>query len=218
VKRDDLFTFHTSRFTYETMSKLLNALNSQMSIVVDEARKCLVQVHNGRRGNGAGTILHADGLIVTNAHVVQRRSPKVTLWDGWTLPGRLLAYDEKRDLAAVSVDASGLPTMELGNGNELWPGQWVVALGHPWGVTGATTAGMVIGVGRPVEGLPFDGDLIQVGLHLRPGHSGGPMVDSNGRLVGINTMIAGPDVGMAVPIQTVKRFLKRALGSRAGHF
>ena len=197
------------------MNDLLNTLNSQMSAVVDEARRSLVQVHNGRRGNGAGTILHQDGLIVTNAHVVQGRSPKVTLWDGRTLPGRLLAYDERRDLAAVSFDANDLPTIELGNGRELRPGQWVMALGHPWGVTGATTAGMVIGVGRPVENLPFDGDLIQVGLHLRPGHSGGPMVDSDGRLVGINIMIAGPDVGLAIPIQTVKLFLKKALGSGA---
>ena len=197
------------------MSELLSNLDNQMSAVVDRARPSLVQVHNGRRGKGAGTILHTDGLIITNAHVVQCKSPKVTLWDGRKLPGRLLAYDEKYDLAAVSVEATGLPTIPLGNGRELRPGQWVVALGHPWGVTGATTAGMIIGVGRPVEGLPFDGDLIQVGLHLRPGHSGGPMVDSDGRLVGINTMIAGPDVGLAVPIQTVKRFLKQTIGSEA---
>ncbi len=197
------------------MSELLSNLDSQMSAVVSRARPSLVQVHNGRRGNGAGTILHTDGLIITNAHVVRRKSPEVTLWDGRTLPGRLLAYDEKRDLAAVSVEATGLPTIPLGNGRELRPGQWVVALGHPWGVTGATTAGMIISVGRPVEGLPFDGDLIQVGLHLRPGHSGGPMVDSDGRLVGINTMIAGPDIGLAVPIQTVKRFLKERIGSEA---
>jgi S1-C subfamily serine protease len=91
----------------------------------------------------------------------------------------------------------------------------VVALGHPWGVTGATTAGMVIDVGRPAEGLPYRGELIQVGLHLRPGHSGGPMVDGAGRLVGINTMISGPEVGLAVPIHSVKRFLKQRLGSAA---
>ena len=194
------------------MSELLQDLDDQMSAVVAGARRCLVQVHNGHHGNGAGTILHSDGLIVSNAHVVQRRSPKVTLWDGRTLAGRLLAYDERCDLAALSVDASDLPTMELANGRDLRPGQWVVALGHPWGVTGATTAGMVIAVGQPIEGLSYPGNLIQVGLHLRPGHSGGPMVDGAGRLVGINTMIAGPDVGLAVPIQTVKGFLKKALG------
>jgi S1-C subfamily serine protease len=74
---------------------------------------------------------------------------------------------------------------------------------------------MVIDVIRPVEGLPYQGDLIQVGLHLRPGHSGGPMVDGAGRLVGINTMISGPEVGLAVPIHSVKRFLKQRLSSAA---
>jgi S1-C subfamily serine protease len=72
---------------------------------------------------------------------------------------------------------------------------------------------MVIAVGEPQEGPQLYGGLVQVGLHLRPGHSGGPMLDSSGRLVGINTMIAGPDVGLAVPIQTVKRFLKEYLGT-----
>jgi serine protease Do len=195
------------------MHELLNDINGQMAAVIDNARRSLVQVHSGRRGNGAGTILHPDGLIVTNAHVVQGRSPRVTLADGRSMPGRLLAYDKKRDLAAVEIKATELPVITLGNGNELRAGQMVVALGHPWGVIGATTAGMVIAVGRPVQGLPFDGDLIQVGCRLRPGHSGGPMVDGEGRLVGINTMIAGPEVGLAVPIHTVKRFLKESLGS-----
>ena len=197
------------------MSNILEALNNELSTVVDRARRSLVQVHNGRRGNGAGTILHADGLIVTNAHVVQRRSPKITLWDGRTLRGSLLAFNEQMDLAAVAVEGNDLPTIELGNGRELRPGQWVVALGHPWGVTGATSAGMVISVGRPLEGLRYEGDLIQAGLQLRPGHSGGPMVNSKGLLVGINTMIAGPGVGLAVPIGAVKRFLKQSLISGA---
>jgi serine protease Do len=107
------------------------------------------------------------------------------------------------------VEANDLPALPLHNGAPLRTGQWVMALGHPWGVTGATTAGMIIAVGRPVEQLPFPGDLIQVGLHLRPGHSGGPMLDSQGHLVGINTMIAGPEVGLAIPANTVKKFLKK---------
>jgi S1-C subfamily serine protease len=195
------------------MSHILQQLNDEMSDLVSQARQSLVQVHNGRRSVGAGTILHADGLIVTNAHVVQNKSPQITLWDGRTLAGSVIAYDKQRDLAALSVEADDLPTIELGNGRRLKPGQWVIALGHPWGVRGAVSAGMVIAFGRPLESMPFDGDLIQVGLQLRPGHSGGPMLDGAGRLVGINTMISGPAVGLAVPIQNVKRFLQRALGS-----
>jgi S1-C subfamily serine protease len=191
--------------------KLLQQLNTELETIVSRAKHSLVQVQNGRHGGGAGTIMHADGLIVTNAHVVRRRSPKIRLWDGRELQGRLLAYDERYDLAAVLVDATDLPTIEMGNG--LRPAQWVVALGHPWGVMGAASAGMVIAVGEPMEGPQLHGGLVQVGLHLRPGHSGGPMLDEDGRLVGINTMIAGPDVGLAVPVGTVKGFLKEYLGS-----
>ncbi len=191
---------------------LIQALDAELESIVSRAKHSLVQVHNGRRGAGAGTIVHEDGLIITNAHVVRRRSPQVTLWDGRELKGRLLAYDERFDLAAVSVDETNLPTIEMGDGQGLKPGQWVVALGHPWGVMGAASAGMVIAVGEPMEGPQLYGGLIQVGLHLRPGHSGGPMLDADGRLVGINTMIAGPDVGLAVPIGTVKRFLKDCFG------
>jgi len=194
-------------------SQLLNSLNQELSTIVDTSRKSLVQIHSGRNGAGAGTILHASGLVVTNAHVVKKNRPQITLWDGRQLRGRLLAVDKKTDLAALSIEADNLPVIELGNGAHLQPGHWVVALGHPWGVRGATTAGMVIAVGKSLQNLPYQGDLIQVGLRLRPGHSGGPMVDGHGRLVGINTMIAGPEVGLAVPIQTVKRFLKESLGS-----
>ena len=195
------------------MSDLMRQLNLEMSAVVENVRRSLVQITNGRRGAGAGTIWHPDGLIVTNAHVVGRRSLRVTLPDGRTLPARLLARDASRDLAALAVDATGLPTSELGQSKQLQPGQWVLALGHPWGVAGAVTAGVVIGMGPPPEMPLPQRELIQVGLHLRPGHSGGPLVDVHGRLVGINTMMAGPEVGLAVPVHVVKTFLRQALGS-----
>jgi serine protease Do len=195
------------------MSDLIQQLNLEMSFVVENVRHSLVKVSNGGRGAGAGTIWHPDGLIVTNAHVVGRRSLRVTLPDGRTLPARFLAHDPALDVAALKVDATGLPIIELGKSRQLQPGQWVLALGHPWGVTGAVTAGVVIGVGpSPEMGLP-QRELIQVSLHLRPGHSGGPLVDVHGRLVGINTMMAGPDVGLAVPVHAVKAFLRQALAS-----
>jgi serine protease Do len=195
------------------MSNLLQQLNLDMSSVVEQVQSSLVHIANGRHGAGAGTIWHADGLILTNAHVVGRRSLKVTLPDGRTLPARLVAHDKSLDLAAISVDAAGLPTIALGDSRQLQPGQWVLALGHPWGVTGAVTAGIVINVGPPPEIPRTQRDLIQVGLHLRPGHSGGPLVNVHGQLVGINTMIAGPNVGLAIPVHVVKTFLHQSLNS-----
>ncbi len=194
------------------MSNLLMQLNAELADVVAKVQRSLVQVHNGQRGSGAGSIWHRDGLIVTNAHVAARRALlEVTLPDGRTLPARLIAYDEERDLAALTVDAHGLPTVEPGNAKRLQPGEWVMALGHPWGVPGAVTGGVVIGVGADLPEMPpMRHDWIAVNLHMRPGHSGGPLVDVNGRLVGVNTMITGPDVGFAVPVHVVKAFLKQA--------
>ncbi len=212
------------------MDSLLAQLNDDLAQLAGHARRGLVQIHNGRRGLGAGTIWQADGLVLTNAHVAlaarrgrrmaasrRRAGLIVALPDGRRLPAGLLACDERRDLAALSVPASGLPTIELGDSRRLRPGDWVMALGHPWGVLGAATAGTVITVGPPPE-MPLTADFVQVGLHLRPGHSGGPMVDADGRLVGINTMINGPNVGLAIPVHEAIAFLKEHLGRRpAGH-
>jgi S1-C subfamily serine protease len=193
------------------MSNLLQQLNDELAGVAERARRALVNISNGRRGDGAGTIWHPDGLILTNAHVVRLHSPRVTLPDGRTLPARLLAHDSNLDLAALAVDAQGLPAIELGDSQQLQPGQWVLAMGHPWGVAGAATAGVVIGLGPSLEMAMPGRELIHVGLHLRPGHSGGPLVDIAGRLVGVNTMMAGPDVGLAVPVHVAKTFLRQAL-------
>lgn len=198
------------------MENVLRELNAELAAVVDTAERSLVQITNGHRGAGAGTIWHADGLVITNAHVVQRRHPLVTLRDGRQFQARVLAYDGDLDVAALAVDAYGLPTIVPGDSRSLRPGAWVVALGHPWGVLGAATAGTVISVGPSPEGIAGGRDLVQVSLHMRPGHSGGPLVDVHGRLTGINTMIAGPDVGFAVPVHVVKDFLRRTMGSTAG--
>ena len=196
------------------MVAFLQQLNEEVAGVAEEVRRSLVQITNGRRGAGAGTIWHADGLILTNAHVVGRHGVRIALPDGRTLPARLLAYSKRLDLAALSVEAAGLSTIELGDSRRVRPGQLVLAMGHPWGVTGAVTTGVVIDVGVPLEIPRLGRDLIQIDLPLRPGYSGGPLVDVAGRLIGINAMMAGPEVGLAVPVHEVKRFLREAL-SRA---
>jgi serine protease Do len=184
-----------------------------MADAVKRGRQALVLVRDGRAGAGAGTIWHPDGLILTNAHVVKRRHLEVVLPDGQAKAARIVAHDAAGDVAALSIEARGLPTIALGDSRQLRPGDWVTALGHPWGVLGAATAGTITGVGKQLPEMPrSDRDWIAISLHLRPGHSGGPLVDAEGRLIGINTMMAGPDVGLAVPVHIVKAFLRRAAG------
>jgi len=168
-------------------------------------------VHNGQRGHGAGTIWHPNGLILTNAHVAANRNLRVTLADGRTFPAHLLARDPGLDLAALAIDASDLPAIELGRSQQLRPGEWVLALGHPWGQIGAATGGVVIDPCADLPEMETGREWLTVSLHLRPGHSGGPLIDAQGRLVGINTMMNGPDVGVAVPVHVVKRFLRESL-------
>lgn len=188
------------------------ALDAESAGVIDEVYKSLVQVRNGKRGAGAGTIWHPQGLIVTNAHVAGRGPLKVELADGRVFDAEILRLDKDCDLAALRIEADGLPTAKLADSRAVRPGQWVTALGHPWGVIGAATGGVIIGMGRQwPEMPPSRQDWLVVSLHLRPGHSGGPLVDSKGRLLGINTMINGPDVGFAIPSHVVVEFLKRTL-------
>lgn len=203
------------------MTDLLQQFSDDLAAVGESVLQSLVQVRNGRRGAGAGTIWQADGLIVTNAHVVDgvregrtdaREPLSVLLPDGRELPARVLARDPAHDLAALRVEAQGLPTIALGDSQQLHPGQIVLCLGFPWGVTGGATSGVVIGVGAslPEVRQPTQ-EWIAASLHLRPGHSGGPMVDAQGRLVGINTMMNGPDVGVAVPVHVAKAFVQQAM-------
>ena len=172
---------------------LAQELNLGLSEVIEKARESLVRIHSNGSGVGAGSIFHPGGLIVTNAHLVGNRPVKVTLPDGSTHPARVLASDAAKDLAALSLEVEGLPAIELGDSSNLMPGQLVLALGHPFGITGAVASGVVIGLGANLPGVPNPGrEWVAAGLSLRPGHSGGPLVDARGRLVEINTMMAGP--------------------------
>ena len=196
------------------MSTLLQQINDDAAEISERVLNTLVQINNGQRGVGAGAIWQSDGLIVTNAHVILghrgrvSNSLSVTLRDGRNFPARLVAYDAQRDLAALRTDATGLTPVEVGDSRHLHAGDLVFALGFPWGVKGGATSGVVIGTGAQ---LPELGDSqrewIAASLHLRPGHSGGPMIDSRGRVIGINTLMNGPEVGVAIPVHVAEAFL-----------
>ena len=193
---------------------LVDKLNSDVSDLVAMVGRSLVQVRGRRAGFGAGVIVHSDGLVVTNAHVVGRGPLHITLPDDSNVPARLLALDTAHDLAALAIDATGMTPITMGQSKRLRAGEWVLALGHPWGVTGAATAGVVIGTGSQWPESPVtEREWIAVGIALRPGNSGGPLVNVDGQMVGVNTMLTGPGVGMAVPVHVVKQFLRRELAS-----
>ena len=194
-----------------TLPTLMESLNSEIADVVGRVRSSLVGISNGRLGAGAGTIWDTDGLILTNAHVAGRGTPQVTLADGRRYAATLLARDEGLDLAALAIDATDLPAIALGESSRLQTGQLVQALGHTWGTVGAVTAGVVIGQGSAWPELPRSKrEWIGISLNLRPGNSGGPLIDVYGRLVGINTVMTGPEAGFAVPVHVAKAFLHEA--------
>jgi len=196
------------------MQTALQALSSGLATVSDRVLHSLVQIRNRHRGMGAGVIWQRDGLIITNAHVVDGppgQQPGITVLfaDGQTLPAQVVAVDRELDLAALQVAKHDLTPIPLGDSRQLVSGDLVLAFGYPGGVTGGATAGVVIGVGAALPELAASRrEWIAASLHLRPGHSGGPMVDSQARLVGINTMMNGPDVGVAIPVHVVQQFLQ----------
>ncbi|MCH8848198.1 MAG: trypsin-like peptidase domain-containing protein [Chloroflexi bacterium] len=193
------------------MSTLVDQLNGALSDAMESVRDALVQVQVPGRGGGAGIVWRDDGLIVTNAHVVGRGPAEVVLRDGRLLEARLVARSRRLDLAVLSVDAPGLDAAPIGDSMALRAGELVFALGHPFGVAGAVTSGVVIGLepdGPDARRRP-DGERewLVVHMRLRPGNSGGPVLDARGRVVGISTIMAGPDMGMAVPSHVVAAFL-----------
>jgi len=149
---------------------------------------------------GAGVVWHRDGLILTNAHVA-RGHVSVVLSDRRVLSGRLVARDVERDLAALVVDATGLPAAEIGDSSALRVGELVVAVGNPLGLVRALSAGLVHAVNRRA---------IHADLRLAPGNSGGPLADARGRVVGLNAMIVG-GLAVAVPSNEARRFVREQL-------
>lgn len=201
------------------MASLLERLIADLAGLHQRVAPSLVQIRRSGRAIGAGTIWQADGLVLTSAHVVTgrgrpvgRRAPRlqVALADGRSFAATVAALDPEHDLAALRVAVQGLPAIALGDSRALQAGQTVVAFGFPYGVEGGATVGSVVNDGAaPAEGSE-QSEWLAASLHLRPGHSGGPMVDAWGRMVGVNTFMNGPNVGVAVPVHVARAFLRRA--------
>ncbi|HTQ58402.1 MAG TPA: trypsin-like peptidase domain-containing protein [Bryobacteraceae bacterium] len=174
--------------------------------IAERLRRSTVEVGmRGARTAGSGVIASADGRIVTNAHVA-RGDASVRLWDGREFPAVLVARDPRRDLAALQVEATGLPAAAFGDSSTLRVGELVMAIGNPMGFIGALTTGVVYATGR-LDGFGAQ-NWVLADVRLAPGNSGGPLADAYGRVIGINTMIVH-GLGAAVPGNAVGAFLRR---------
>jgi S1-C subfamily serine protease len=197
------------------------ALDAFSRVVVDVAEQIRPAVVNlrgdGRRdGSGSGVLFTPDGFLMTNHHVVQKKSRvRVRLTDGRELPGHVVGTDPWTDLAVVQADASELPYASFGDSGRLRVGQLVVAIGSPFGFDSTVTAGVVSALGRTLRSITghLVDNVIQTDAALNPGNSGGPLLDSRGRIVGINTAIIMPAQGIcfAIPINMAKHILPQLM-------
>jgi serine protease Do len=170
--------------------------------LIERLRRSTVQVVNGYSG-GSGVVWDANGTIVTNAHVARVEKPHVIDMSGRRFPARVIKHDRERDLAVLETGVRDLHPAQIGDSAALKPGHLVLAVGNPFGVAGAVSIGVVHAVG-PVYFGPR-GDWVQADVRLAPGNSGGMLADTQGRVVGINTMIAD-GLGLAIPSNEAQEF------------
>ncbi len=163
------------------------------------------------RGVGSGFILTENGQIMTNAHVVKGvKTVTVTLKDGRTFKGTVVGTDPVTDVAVVKIESSNLPTIALGNSDQLKPGEWAIAIGNPLGLDNTVTTGIISATGRSSGTLGFANErlnFIQTDAAINPGNSGGPLLNRQGQVIGMNTAIiqGAQELGLRFPSTQQKR-------------
>lgn len=161
-------------------------------------------------GSGSGFIISPDGYIVTNHHVAgEADALKVTLEDGRSFDATLVGTDPRTEVALLKIDAEGLPTVRLGNSDAVRVGEWILAVGSPFGLDFTVTSGIVSAQGRSEVGIVDYANFIQTDAAINPGNSGGPLINLNGEVIGMNTAIMSRSggnngIGFAIPINMVK--------------
>jgi serine protease Do len=195
------------------------ALDAYSQAVIGVAERLSPSVANVRlrRGGGSAVVITPDGFMLTSAHVVARtRGGRASFVDGRELEFEVVGTDPLSDLAVLRADGGELVPAELGDAEKLRVGQLVVAIGNPHGFTGSVTAGVVSALGRSLPtrsgaNVRVVDNVIQTDAALNPGNSGGALADGRGRVVGINTAVAGVGLGLAVPINAATRRIVGAL-------
>jgi serine protease Do len=168
-----------------------------------------------RRGLGSGVIIHPTGVALTNAHVVDGATQvEVTMLDGTKHKAKVVGVDKKTDLAVLRLESDGrkFPFLPLGDSNEVQVGDWVLAVGSPFGLQATVTSGIVSAKARQIGAGPYD-DYLQTDAAINPGNSGGPLVNMRGEVIGINTAIVrgGSGIGFAIPASMAKRISAQLL-------
>jgi serine protease Do len=193
------FNFHGSPFSNDPFDEFFNRFFGQQP-----------QRRFKQRSLGSGFIISKDGYILTNNHVVEDADEvKVTLSDEKTYDAKIIGMDAKTDLAVLKIEVDhDLPITVLGNSSRLEVGDWVIAIGNPFGLERTVTAGIVSARGRVIGSGPYD-DFIQTDASINPGNSGGPLFNLQGEVVGINTAIvaSGQGIGFAIPVNMAKDLL-----------
>ncbi|MGH2373838.1 MAG: S1C family serine protease, partial [bacterium] len=197
-------------------SAIVRVVQSARPAVVNISVRAQVATPFGvfpQEGQGSGVIVRSDGLILTNNHVVQgAQEINATLLSGRSLRGRVLGADRFSDLAVVKLDgASALPVVEMGSSGALQVGQMAIAIGNPFGLASTVTVGVVSALNRTIQAGPdfVVENLIQTDAAINPGNSGGALLDSSGRLIGINTAIIrdAQGIGFAIPIDLARAIM-----------
>lgn len=207
----------TTQPSTHSSSPLPDVFSQALTTLFANVQPGIVQVRTGGRGGGTGVIWDEQGHIITNNHVVGRSASRVEihLLDGRTLPADVLQRNPRFDLALLKVKADNLKALAIGDSTRLRIGEYVFAIGHPWGQRWSITAGIVSGTStvKLEDGLTMR--YLKSDVLLAPGNSGGSLLNADGEVVGINAMISGGDLSISIPGQIVSEWLSTLPTNRA---
>ncbi len=190
--------------------ELNEAFSSGLAEMIEQAQASVVQVRRGDRGAGTGVIWQTKGGIITNHHVIAHTGSKVLveLRDGRVLEAQIVDSDPILDVALLKVPADNLTAIPVADSTKLRVGELVFAIGHPWGQRGVVTAGIVSALSKvKMRNSNRQLEYIKSDVRLAPGNSGGPLINAQGHVIGINAMIMGGDLSVAIPSTVVSSWI-----------